>query len=96
MEAVNLKRTPAVTWESVEVLNRFQWKTRSSCTAVKNSNIHRQRLDTHSVNKVTRCRYIRDGAKRSIAGVPPEIRHITLGPLACSLWHRYCTRFLKS
>lgn len=25
MEAVNLKRTPAVTWEYVEILNRFQW-----------------------------------------------------------------------
>ena len=96
MEAVNLKRTPPVTREYVEILNRFRWKTRSSSTAVKNSNIQRQRLDTRSVNKVTRCRYIRDGAKRSIAGVPPEIRHIRLDPLACSLWHCYCARFLKS
>ena len=96
MEAVNLKRTLAVTSEYLEILNRLQRKTRSSCTAVKNSNIHRQALDTRSVNKVTRCRYIRDGAKRSIAEVPPEIRHITLGPLECSSWHRYCARFLTS
>ena len=58
MEAVNLKRTPAVTWEYVEILNRFQWETRSSSTAVKNSNIQRQRLDTRSVYKVTHCCYI--------------------------------------
>jgi len=57
MEAVNLKRTPSVTRKYVEVLNRCQWKTRSSSTAVKNSNV-RQRLDTRSVYKVTRCRCI--------------------------------------
>ena len=82
MEAVDVKRKPPVKWEHVEVLNRFQWKTRSSSTAVKNSNIQRQRLDTRSVYKVTRCRCIRDGAKRSIAGVPAEIRHLRLDPLA--------------
>src|SRR5437867_2153328 len=60
MEAVTLKGTPPVTREYAEVLNRFQWKTRSSSTAVKNLNIQRQRqrLDMRSVYKVTRCRYI--------------------------------------
>ena len=58
MEAVDVKRKPPVKWEHVEVLNRFQWKTRSSSTAVKNSNIQRQRLDTRSVYKVTHCCYI--------------------------------------
>jgi hypothetical protein len=58
VEDVTLKRTPAVTREYVEVLNRFQGKTRSSSTAVKNSNSQRQRLYLRSVYKVTRCRYI--------------------------------------
>ncbi len=58
MEDVNLKRTLPVTWEYVEVLNRFQWKTLSSSTAVKNSSVQRQRLDKLSVYKVTHCRYI--------------------------------------
>jgi hypothetical protein len=57
MEAVNLKRTPPVTWEYVEILNRFQWKTRYSSTAVKDSNFQRQRLDTQCIQSY-RCRYI--------------------------------------
>src|SRR6266550_3428690 len=57
MEAVNLKRTPAVTWKYVEIVNRSQWETPSSSTAAKNSNIQRQRLDMRSVYKVTRYRY---------------------------------------
>jgi hypothetical protein len=49
MEAVNLKCTPAVTWEYVEIVNRSQSETRFSSTAVKNSNIQRQRLDTQCI-----------------------------------------------
>jgi len=70
MEAVNLKRTPAVTWKYVEIVNRSQWETPSSSTAVKNSNIQRQRLDTQCIQSYP-LPLQRDGAKRSIAEVPP-------------------------
>jgi hypothetical protein len=43
-------------WESVELLNRFQLKTRYSSTAV-NSNIQRQRFDTQCIQSYL-CRYI--------------------------------------
>ena len=86
MEAVTLKGTPPVTREYAEVLNRFQWKTRSSSTAVKNLNIQRQRqrLDMRSIYKVTRCRYI-----ATVLSVPlQEFFHI-FGPLDWIHWNAH-------
>jgi hypothetical protein len=81
MEAVTPKRTPAVTWEYVEILNRFQWETRYSSTAVKNSNIQRQRLDTQCIQSY-RCRYIATALR-----VPLQEFLHKFGALNWTLWN---------
>ncbi len=66
MEDVNLKRTLPVTWEYVEVLNSFQWKTHSS----KKLNVRRQLLDTRTVYQSYPLPSHRNGAEDPHCRVP--------------------------
>jgi hypothetical protein len=69
MEPVNLKRTPPVMWESVELLNRFQVEN----ALFKHSGELEHPTATFGYTVYTKLPLPlhRDGAKRSIAGVPP-------------------------
>ena len=74
--------SPPVMWESVEVLNRFQWKTRYSSTAV-NSSIQRQRLDTQCIQSYL-CRCI-----TTPPSVPIQEFLHKFGTLNWTLWNAH-------
>jgi hypothetical protein len=69
-------------WESVELLNRFQLKTRYSSTAV-NSNIQCQRLDTQCIQSYL-CRYI-----ATALSVPLQEFLHKFGTLNWTLWNAH-------
>src|SRR4030095_5429998 len=81
-----------VTWEYVEVLNRFQWKTHSS----KKLNVQRQLLDTRTVYQSYPLPLHRNGAEDPIAGFLRKFGTLDWIHWECLFWHRYCAQFLVS